>query len=178
MGFSKQASDVYCECMTDRKRQIERLFRQHYRAMYKLANILLHDEEESMDIVHDVFARLLEDDKPLQEATARAFLLSSVRNQCLNVMRDRKIDERARGLLMLESEVSSRDAEDLEARISTLYQGIAELMPPACREVITLHYRDGLTFREIAQCLNVSETTVYKHLRHALEQLRQTLKTT
>ena len=161
--------------MTDRKRQIERLFRQHYRDMYRLACILLHDEQESMDIVHDVFARLLAERRPLHEATAQAFLLSCVRNQCLNVMRDRKIDERARGLLMLENEVASQEAEDIEAEISTLHQGIANLEPPACREVIVLHYRYGLTFREIAQRLNVSETTVYKHLNNALDQLRLTL---
>ena len=164
--------------MTYRKRLIERLFKQHYRDMYRLACILLHDEQESMDIVHDVFARLLEDNKPLLEATVGAFLLSSVRNQCLNVMRDRKIDERARRLLMLENEVSSSEAEDIEDEISALHQGIADLMPPACREVILLHYRDGLTYREIAERLNVSETTVYKHLRNALDQLRLTLKTT
>jgi RNA polymerase sigma-70 factor (ECF subfamily) len=98
-----------------------------------------------------------------------------VRNQCLNVMRDRKIDERARQFLMLESEVSTRDVEDLETEISTLHQGVADLEPPACREVILLHYRDGLTFREIAERLNVSETTVYKHLRCALDQLRLTI---
>ena len=166
---------MYIECMTDRKRQIERLFKQHYRAMFRLASFLLHDDEESMDIVHDVFARLLADRRPLQEATAEAFLLSCVRNQCLNVMRDRKIDERARQLLMLESEVSSRDAEDIEAEISALHQGVADLEPPVCREVIVLHYRYGLTFREIAERLNVSETTVYKHLRSALDQLRLTL---
>ena len=159
--------------MTDRKRQIERLFKQHYRAMFRLASILLHNDEESMDIVHDVFARLLADRRPLQEATAEAFLLSCVRNQCLNVMRDRKIDERARQLLMLENEISSR--EDIEAEISALHQGVADLEPPVCREVIVLHYRYGLTFREIAERLSVSETTVYKHLRSALDQLRLTL---
>ncbi len=93
----------------------------------------------------------------------------------LNVMRDRKIDERARQLLMLENEISGREAEDIEAEISALHQGVADLEPPVCREVIVLHYRYGLTFREIAERLNVSETTVYKHLRSALDQLRLTL---
>ena len=46
--------------MTDRK-DIERLFRQHYRQMYRLATILLHDDAESKDVVHDVFAQLLSD---------------------------------------------------------------------------------------------------------------------
>ena len=135
--------------MTDRKRLIERLFRQHYRDMYRLACILLHDEQESMDIVHDV-----------------------------NVMRDRQIHDRARQHLMLESEVSVREAVDIEAEISALQQGVADLMPPVCRKIIMLHYRDGLTFREIAKRLGVSETTVYKHLHSALDQLRLTLKNT
>ena len=34
------------------------------------------------------------------------------------------------------------------------------------------HFRDGVTFKEIANRLGVSETTVYKHLRRALNQLR------
>ena len=164
--------------MTDKKRQIERLFRQHYRAMYRLASILLHDEDESMDIVQDVFARLLEGKLQLNEATAPTFLLSCVRNKCLNVIRDRKIHERARQLLLLESEISSKPAEDIEAEISALYQAVVDLFPPVCREVILLHYRDRLTYREIAERLGVSETTVYRHLNSALDQLRETLKST
>ena len=164
--------------MTDKKRHIERLFKQHYRAMYRLASVLLHDDDESKDIVHDVFARLLTGEYQLKEATAGAFLLSCVRNQCLNVMRDRKIHERARQLLMLESEISSRTAEDIDAEAAALYQAVADLFPPVCREVILLHYRDRLTYREIAERLDVSETTVYRHLSSALDQLRKTLKST
>ena len=161
--------------MTDKKRHIERLFRQHYRAMYRLASLLLHDDDESKDIVHDVFAKLLTGEFPLHEATVGAFLLSCVRNQCLNVMRDRKIHERARQLLMLESEISSKPAEDIDAEVTALYQAVADLFPPVCREVILLHYRDRLTYREIAERLGVSETTVYRHLSSALSQLRRTL---
>lgn len=164
--------------MTDEKRHIERLFKQHYRAMYKLASVLLHDDDESKDIVHDVFARLLTGEILVQEATAEAFLLSCVRNQCLNVMRDRTIHERARQLLMLESEISSKTAEDIDAEAAALYQAVADLFPPMCREVILLHYRDRLTYREIAERLGVSETTVYRHLNSALDQLRKILKST
>ena len=164
--------------MTDKKRLIEQLFKQHYRAMYRLASVLLHDDEDSKDIVHDIFARLLTGEFQLQEATVGAFLLSCVRNQCLNVIRDRKIHERARQLLMLESEMSSKPAEDIEAEVTALYQAVAGLFPPECREVILLHYRDKLTYREIAERLGLSEITVYRHLNSALDQLRETLKST
>ena len=162
--------------MTEKKRQIERLFRLHYRAMCRLACILLHDGDESKDIVHDVFAGLLADDALLNEATAEAFLLSCVRNRCLNEIRNRKNHERVKQLLMLDEDLENSTLDELEAEIKVLHVGIIELFPPICREIILLHFAEGLTFREIAARLGVSETTIYKHLRSALNQLRQTLK--
>ena len=44
--------------MTDQKK-LEKLFKQHYRQMYRLATMLLHDDAESKDVVHDIFAHLL-----------------------------------------------------------------------------------------------------------------------
>ena len=61
--------------------------------MYRLASILLHDDDESKDIVHDVFARLLADQVELREESAESYRLLSVRNRCLNVIRNRKVHE-------------------------------------------------------------------------------------
>ena len=158
--------------MTQRERQVERLFKLHYRAMYRLASILLHDDDESKDIVHDVFARQVE----LHEDTAHSYLLLSVRNRCLNAIRNRKIHEQVHQYLLPVDEVEQTSPEDLERKIDMLKLGINELFPPICQEIIRLHFTEGLTFREIAKRMGVSETTIYKHLRNALDQLRQTLK--
>ena len=96
---------MYRECMTDRK-DIEKLFRQYYRRMYRLATILLHDDAESKDVVHDVFAQLLSDTRSLREDTAESFLLTCVRNRCLNVVRNRQIQERIGRLYLLDLETS------------------------------------------------------------------------
>ena len=161
--------------MTD-KSKLEKLFRQHYRQMYRLATMLLHDDAESKDVVHDIFAHLLRNSQDLREDTAESYLLTSVRNRCLNVIRSRQIQERVEHLYLLDLDTTITPTERLEEELEALYKGIDQLEPPVCRDIIMQHFRDGITFKEIANRLGVSETTVYKHLRRALNQLRTQLK--
>jgi len=161
--------------MTD-QRKLEKLFKQHYRQMYRLATILLHDDAESKDVVHDIFARLLDDHRDLREDTAQSYLLTSVRNRCMNVIRSRQIQERVEHLYLLDLDTTITPTERLEEELRALRIGIDLLEPPVCRDIIMQHFRDGMTFKEIACRLGVSETTVYKHLHRALSQLRTHLK--
>lgn len=147
--------------------------------MYRQANTLLHDEAESKDAVHDVFVRLLASSRCPREETAETYLLTCVKNRCLNVIRDRQTQERAERLYQQEADADLMPTSApswLEEELKALDEGIEHLEPSACRDVIVQHYRDGLTFREIAHRQGVSETTVYKHLRRALSQLRRQLK--
>ena len=172
--------------MTDQKK-LETLFKQHYRQMYRLATILLHDDAESKDVVHDIFARILDGHSDLKEETAESYLFTSVRNRCLNVIRSRQIQERVERLYLLDLDTTITPTEGLrvgdlclgiqfEEELKALYRGIDLLEPPVCRDIIMQHFRDGITFKEIACRLGVSQTTVYKHLRRALSQLRTHLK--
>ena len=156
--------------------ELQKLFKQYYRQMYRLATILLHDDAESKDVVHDIFARLLDDHRDLREDTAESYLLTSVRNRCMNVIRSRQIQERVEHLYLLNLDTTITPTERLEEELRALRIGIDLLEPPVCRDIIMQHFRDGMTFKEIACRLGVSETTVYKHLHRALSQLRTHLK--
>ena len=54
------------------KREIENLFKTHYTRMYRLAASILYDEDESKDVVSEVFARLMDSDVTLRPDTAEA----------------------------------------------------------------------------------------------------------
>lgn len=58
---------------------------------------------------------------------------------------------------------------------STLVAGIM-CLPRVCKEVILLHYYEGLTQTEIAEALHVSITTVHRRLEKAYGILRIELK--
>ena len=147
---------------------LETLFRTHYRGMFRLAMTLLHDEAESKDVVADVFVRMAEAGR----TEGAGYLLAAVRNRCLNLLRNRSIQQRIQRLYLLEQEVETKTAEQLCEEARQLEQGIGKLEPPVCRQVVRLHFEQGLTFREIARQLCTSETTVYKYLRRAMNQLR------
>lgn len=161
--------------MTD-KTKLEFLFKQHYRQMYRLAIIFLHDEAESKDVVHDIFAKLLMDSSNLNEETAKTYLLTCVRNQCLNLIRGRKIQERVGRLYLLDLDTTILQTDRFNEELKALSRGIDLLEPPVCKDIILWHFQEGVTFREIAHRLGVSETSVYKHLRRALSQLRTQLQ--
>jgi RNA polymerase sigma-70 factor (ECF subfamily) len=94
----------------------------------------------------------------------------------MNVIRSRQIQERVEHLYLLDLDTTIMPTELLEEELKALRIGIDLLEPPVCRDIILQHFRDGITFKEIACRLGVSETTIYKHLRRALSQLRTHLK--
>ena len=161
--------------MTEQKK-LEKLFRQHYRQLLRLAIFFLHDDMESQDVVYEIFAQLLREPHELRDNSAETFLYTCVRNRCLNVIRGRKIQERVQRLYLLDVETTMFPTNLMEEERKALRKGIDELEPPVCKEIILRHFQDGLTFHEIARQLEVSETTVYKHLRRAINQLRTKLK--
>lgn len=78
---------------------MERLFRSNYAAMFGLARRLVHDEETARDIVHDVFATLL-DDTP--DIVTPVYLLQGVRYACLNYIRNLSVRNRMQQLYALD----------------------------------------------------------------------------
>ena len=83
------------------KKELETIFRQNYSKMIHLASVLLGDDEAAEDVVQDIFLRLADSD--ISPKTDN-YLLSAVRNACLNRIRQMRLHERVRRLLPVESE--------------------------------------------------------------------------
>ena len=75
------------------KRILEQLFRRNYSEMIHLARVLLGDDGEAEDVVQDIFLRIADSDIPPKNDS---YLLTAVRNACLNEIRQMQLHERAR----------------------------------------------------------------------------------
>ena len=151
---------------------IERLFRTHYATMYRLAILILRDENVSKDIVHDVFETLLVSEKT---NVAEAYLLTAVRNRCLKHIRSLSVKDRLKEIYFInEDEILSEEWPDKET-IGLIQKTIAEDLTESCRKVVNLRFAETKSYQEIADILGISTVAVYKHLRHAIDVLRKKL---
>ena len=80
------------------KDMIQQLFKQHYAKMYRVARTILYDEQESEDVVSDIFEHLLHGQIVLMPDTAERYLLTSVRKQCLKRLRHEGVKQHMKEL--------------------------------------------------------------------------------
>lgn len=144
--------------------------------MYRAAHILLGDDDEAKDAVQDVFARLWDGSVALREESQRAFLLTCVRNRCLNIIAQRQRQ------LATTSQLTTQPAEDntetwqdkSDEELTTMVQHyIDERLSPQTGRVIRMRFDDEKSYKDISHTLGISLSAVNKHIVQGLRKLRQ-----
>ena len=162
--------------MQDRERQFERLFHSEYGRMYRAAHILLGDDDEAKDAVQDVFTRLWDGSVALREESQRAFLLTCVRNRCLNIIAQRQRQQETASHLVMNpvvDETESWEGKSDEELTTMVQQYIDERLTPQTGRVIRMHYDDEKSYKDISHSLGISLSAVNKHIVQGLRKLRQ-----
>ena len=150
--------------------ELEILFKTHYAAMFRLAMSLLYDEDESKDVVSDVFASLLDGGLAIRSDNARGFLLTCVRNSCINVIRHKQMRERFMKLYSNRAEPLA-DGPDDSLTLAELREYVDNNLPPLSRRIFTLRYLHDMTCQQVAETVGVSRMTVHHHLSQSMEKI-------
>jgi RNA polymerase sigma-70 factor (ECF subfamily) len=147
---------------------IELLFNQYYRALCLYAlHYLGNCPEDAEDVVQESYLKLWSH----QPSQPKAFLYTTVRNACIDRLRARNYD-------IVDAEPHDEDglidddeAQQRSEREARLWQAIDNL-PDRCRQIFLMSKRDGMTYRQIASELGLSEKTVEHQVSKALSRLR------
>ena len=159
--------------MQNKELQFKELYFSEYNRMYRAAYILLGDEDEAKDVVHDVFTQLWEGTSPLKEELRTAFLLTCVRNRCLNIIAHRQTKQKAMMFLTNEAIASGKHDEEL---IEAVNRYVDERLTPQTSRIIHMHYDEEQSYKEISSSLGISLSAVNKHIVQGLRKLRTTFK--
>lgn len=149
------------------KNVIQRLFKQHYAKMYRVARTILYDEQESEDVVSDIFESLLRGQTVLMPDTEERYLLTSVRNMCLKRLRHTSTSLEGNGC------IEPTDDSDIEdERLTDIDEFVASHLSAQEQRIFRLRFTDGCSYEEIAAAEGISRVAVWKHLSHALNLIR------
>ena len=150
------------------------MFRQHYEKMYNLARSILSDDDESKDVVSEVFTTILADDVVLMPESEEGFLMRSVRNRCLNLIAHKGVKEKVAKLLIDDTDVILSDETD--ERLEQLLLLIEDLEPPIRQLIFHLRYLQEKSYQEVADEVGVSKVTVFNHLSKAMDWIKEQFK--
>ena len=157
--------------MTDQR--IEHLFKTYYTLLFRVAYDMLHDEDESHDAVHDVFAAILKKDVALRPDEEKNFLTRCIHNHCANLLLRKGREAELKKQYPRELSVSLRGRQEEEQRLRMIYEFVEKEMPPDTRKVFELCYEEEKSYEETASILNYSVAYVNKHIVKALKMLRE-----
>lgn len=153
-----------------------RIFHQkNVRLFYHLGLKFIDDIEVVRDIVQEAFIAVWQRYGEFEnELHLKAFLYTTIRNRCINYLRDRQVEQKNREKLwLLQSQEDFRDTAVENELYDYLCRKI-DMLPPMQRAVLWLHV-DGLSNEEIAERLNISVNTVLTHKQRARAVLREYL---
>lgn len=151
---------------------LERLYREHYRSLVRLAAILVDDVATCEEVVQDAFVAVLRRSGGWLEADkGPAYLRSAVLNGARSHLRKQRV--RRRWLRTAEPPGAAPDA--LDAASSEVLEALRAL-PERQREVLALRYYLDLSEAEIAAALGIATGTVKTHAHRGLAALARRLE--
>jgi RNA polymerase sigma-70 factor (ECF subfamily) len=142
------------------------------RRAYHVALVHVGDPQDALDVSQTAFIRAYRSIRRFD--TRKSFLpwfYQILRNICLDHHRRSK---RRREVPLTEALVAADDSADEETRLAV--RRAIDGLPVQQREVIILHYFDGLSYKEMACMLGKPIGTIMSTLYYARKQLRGALK--
>lgn len=151
------------------------IYERYWGVLLRHARRMLHDDEETKDVLQEVFITLWNKAPELELNTSlSSYLYALVRNRILNLIARDKV--KASYLASLEDFIDHGEATaDYAIRTNQLAAQIEEelaLLPPKMRAVFELSRKHNLSYHQISEKLSISDNTVKKQISKAIKQLK------
>lgn len=161
---------------TDEQRnELAEFYKENFEKLYSIAISKLHDQQSAEDALQDTFMRICRYPQKFFEIEVHKrlpYAVIIIKNVICNITKDkskREYDELCvdipRDALSVEDVALGKIfSEELEEFICS--------MPEALRHAITLKITYGMTTRQIADVLGISEDTARKRISNSYKQIR------
>ena len=157
---------------------LERVYDEHAQALFAFLLNFTRDENDTRDLLQEIFTRLAREPGLLRGARdERAFLIRLAHNAAVDLMRRRGTRQKYHDQFGEEElSIFAADANpDVAAFRESLSRALAEL-PEDQRAVVHLKLWENLTFEQIATALDIPPNTAASRYRYGLDKMRERLR--
>jgi len=151
------------------------IYDRYWALLYRHAYKLLRDEALAQDIVQEVFVTLWDkkDDLDLR-SSVNAYLYAAARNKVLNIIQKEKHQKRYLASIVhfVKSSEAITDHVLREKMLQEKIEKEVAHLPAKMRHVFEMSRIHHLSYKEIAQELQLSDKTVKKQVSNAIRILR------
>ena len=149
----------------------------HLDAAYNLARWFTRNEKDAEDVVQEAYLRALRHFGGFQGGDARPWLLAIVRNTYYTWFRQNRVSEREANF---EDEIYMQTSDELDPEMLLIREADNEMLrralhslPEEFREVIVLREFEELSYKEIAEVVQIPVGTVMSRLARARGRLKE-----
>ena len=151
----------------------------HKNRVHSYATMMLKDTAEAQDVAQESLVRLWQHRDSVDEPGARAWLMRTAHNLCIDRLRKRRVrSEVADGETVVDLQFDGNPGPHQRAEASEIGQrieGALTAMSDLDRAVIVMREVQGLPYDEIAETLGVPLGTLKARLHRARDRLRTQL---
>lgn len=164
-----------------------KLFNDYYQQFVCFATGYVKDEAKAQDFVSDAFLIYWEKRETLPEETnAPGYILTSVKNRCLNYLQHKKIKHRTAQEItnhaqwLLDTKINTLEAcnpnKIFSEEINQIITTTINKLPERTAQIFKMSRFEHLSHLEIAKTLNLSTKSIEYHISKTLNELRINLK--
>jgi len=173
-----EEEDVLSKLAKDDRKAFEHLFKTYYTELCRFALKYVRNEIASEEIVQEVFINIWERRSELNiNSSIKAYLYTAIRNRSFNYIKLQLPKEQKKTDVEVLSTFEANDNEE-ELRMEDLKAYVSEAietLPKKCKAIFVMSRNAGMTYKEIAEELEISVKTVENQIGLALKKLREQL---
>jgi RNA polymerase sigma-70 factor (ECF subfamily) len=143
--------------------------------MYSLARKMLRSDEQAEDLVHEVFAKLLDKSDTLNNVNnLQGYLFKITENMALTRLKQKSREFDATREYVRLMEVADTDDVLLDSiQDKQRLDDLLKRLPPAGKMAFELVKLKGLSYKEAAEHMSISRHTVHVHITRSMQFLRK-----
>jgi RNA polymerase sigma-70 factor (family 1) len=171
-------SQLFLLVKQDDIKAFEELYNRHWHGLIDAAYRRLQSRQKAEDIIQDIFVSLYQKRHTLDIAVSlKAYLYQALKFKVLNVFRDELTRSTCRKEIFFSGQCKNDSAEYCDAReLNNKIGEVLSTLPDKCREAFLLSREQNLSNKDISLGMNISVSTVEKHIGKALRILRHNLR--